>query len=352
MTTWYIQESGGDFTSLDAAFDSGSTAGADVFEIAGSWTANDTTAVSWSKAVTVNVTGSSKNTNGYPGRENGSYRLVNASGHMFTVTADVVINDMDMMSASTGESDEIFRVNSGGHDVTCRRCLIGFEANIAEQDLVYNDSGPNTITFESCIFYNVGRSIIDAWTPPAASTYNFNGCSSWNIGANGARSDGCWVGTHNGYGDTINAFNNLITGEDTYVFGDDGAGDTVVNADYNLVNWNSGDLSNNGITENLTGNTFEVPFVEGNPAAGQVGFIETGTSPYDLRLYDDADNLAIDYHSVETGPDSGLTIANDILGTVRGASEDHDVGAFEIAEIPVTGISIPIVMNLYRQFRR
>ena len=317
----------GDYASLNAAIVP--CTGGEVITISETWAGDDTTSVVWDQAVTVNVTGSAKNTQGYPDQAN-TYRHTESSGHAFTVTAAVVINDMDIMSNSTGVSDEIFHL-SGVHSITCRRCHIGFSGNTDQQDLIYHDTDGGSLTwdFESCMFYDVGRSIIDQNGSSSTITVNFNGCSSLNIGANGGRNGGTWFGEIGGGTSVVNVFNCLITGAGGEAFHFDGT--STFNADYNITSYSSGSFAVYQDTDNQsTGNTYGVTFVEGEPTDVQVGLIETGTSPYDQRLYDHANNIAIDAHSVETGPDSGLAIANDIIGTVRGASEDHDIGAFEI----------------------
>jgi len=48
-------------------------------------------------------------------------------------------------------------------------------------------------------------------------------------------------------------------------------------------------------------------------AGNKVGLLDITTSPYDQRLTDHANNDAIDVHSVETGPNSGLVLPDDII---------------------------------------
>ena len=337
---------GGDFASLNAAV----AEGAGAITISGDWAGDDTTDVTWDSACTVRISGDSLNKVGKPGRAAGSYRLVKPNAgadHVFTVSADVDIWDMDIMSDSEGASDEIFRVGTNEVDITCKRCHIGFSGNVNHQDVVYYEGDNDTVefTFESCMFYDIGRSIIDCYIATGNTiTVNFNSCSSFNIGIDGAREDGCWYGAYNSGAAstvTVNAFNCLIEYDtlSEVAFASNANDGGTLNVDYCISKGDNGtgdaagDLAGNWDTVNQgNGNEYSKTWVEGDPGAGQVGLIDITGSPYDQRLFDDAaQNLAQDNHSVETGPDSGLSIPNDIVGTVRGASEDHDVGAFEIA---------------------
>lgn len=63
-------------------------------------------------------------------------------------------------------------------------------------------------------------------------------------------------------------------------------------------------------------------FVTGVPASGQVGFADKGALNY--ALYDDANNLAIDFATNEA------TLTEDILGAPRPARGGHDAGPFEL----------------------
>ena len=70
-----------------------------------------------------------------------------------------------------------------------------------------------------------------------------------------------------------------------------------------------------------TNNTYSTTFVSGNPSSGQVGF--TDTSTFDYSLYDDADNIAIDYVDA-------VMPSDDIAGLSRPQGSLYDAGAFEL----------------------
>lgn len=341
MGNWTVDGSGS-YASLNAAI--AVCTGNEAVNTANSWSADDTTAVTLDTDVVITVTSTAKNAVGKPGRSGGSHRLVNSSGHTFTVTCDDVdISDMDIMSDSTGVSDEIFRMSDTNTNRTfvCKRSHIGFSGNTDQQDIIYYDDDTQTIsiTFERCMFFDVGRSIIDFYNSNnTTGTLNFNGCSSVNIGANGGREAGAWVGwgTSSGNGTvTLNTFNNLIYWDDTnteYAFAF-ASGDTVtVNADHDTFCDDATDDYKNVDTENTTGLRYSYTWTDAaDPGTGdKIGLRDITTSPYDQRLTDHSNNDAIDVHSVETGANSGLTLGNDIINTAIGASEDHDIGAFEI----------------------
>jgi hypothetical protein len=358
-------EGAGDYASLNAAIADASDG--NTITISGSWSGDDTTDVSMNTTVTVNVTGTSQNNNGYPGRASGSYRLVKADAgadHVFTFSGDksITINDMDIMSDSTGVSDEIFSVGDNDSDITCTRCHIGFSGNTDQQDIVYftDDSVTVTWTFTSCMFYDVGRSIIDIYDVSGSTiTVNFNSCSSFNIGANNSRNLGAWVGV-DALGGTptivVNAFNCLIEYDigSEIAFAVDSGPTATLNADYCISRGSSGSgkFYNAFDTVNVgNGNLYDYTWTaDADPGSGdKVGLRDITTSPYDQRLTDHANNDAIDVHSVETGPDSGLALPSDILGTARGAAESHDIGAFEVAA--AGGITLPLYAYYYNKKR-
>ena len=334
----------GDYASLNAAIEP--CTGGEVITISETWSGDDTTSIVWDQVVTVNVTGAAKNTQGYPDQAN-TYRHTEPAGHAFTVTAAVVINDMDIMSNSTGVSDEIFRVGDSESDVTLKRCHIGFlNGNTDQQDIVYFDGTSKTVTFdfESCMFYDVGRSIVDLFDPTSSTiTVNFNSCSAINIAANGGRGDGSWVGLGDStvsYTVTVNFYNNLLLGSETYIVGMAAITSPTlnVNADCNITNETSDNLSGQytdseslGSGGEVNGFSYDFSVENSDPGAGSyVVYIENGTSPYDLRLYDHANNDAKGFHTDAAGSNSGLSIptGGDIIGTAY--ASPYCVGAFQI----------------------
>ena len=169
-----------DYGSLNAAV-ADSTA-ADTIEIQGTWSADDTTGVTWNVAVIVTADSSAKQIGRPWASGDTHYRLRPTSGHVFTVTADVDLTNIDVQSESSGVSDEIFRA-AANYNATITNCMLGFTGNVDQQDVWYiEDNGTKTVTFEQCFFYDVGRSIIDQTAGSSGTfTVNFNSCGSYNI---------------------------------------------------------------------------------------------------------------------------------------------------------------------------
>jgi hypothetical protein len=346
LATYTIKPSGGDYTTINAFIDHVDTNPGDTGEISGTWSGDDTTNVTWDKAVLIRNTGS-KNTNGYPGRVSGSYRLVTAAaaGHMFNVTADVDIHDVDMMSDSTGASDEIFHMGGTLRNLTAKRCHIGFSGTTDQQDGVYTDYGETgTVTFDfsGCMFFDIGRSIVDIYDSDATVTINFEGCSAFRCGDQGGRQWGVWVGSldlGNSPTININAFNCLLHADvdgssENCIFGVNAGVAATLNVDDCITNFASGsgltaDFYNNMDTVNIGGTGYSYTWTDAAPGVGDyVAINEDDTSPYQQTLQDHANNDAQDYHSNATGTNSGLSHGTDILGTTR--TSDYCVGAHEI----------------------
>jgi len=298
MAKVYVTEAAdANYESLAEAIDASEAE----IEISGVWTDVDNDGLANGESLSVDATtvitvaAAALNTNGYPGRAGNAYQLSHdaGSGHVFTMGGayDLTISDMDIVSNSTNNSDEIFRVGTNESDITCNRCHLGFSGAQAEQDILYFEGDSDTVAFSftSCMFYDVGRSIVDAYDAQGCTaTINFNSCSGWNIGAVNGREDGVWVGWHNaGSGGTVivNVFNSLVHGNIGEVgFSLASADTTTLNMDYCITNYDAdigavgGNIGKNIDTVNQgNGNTYSVGFVEGDPAATQVGLIETGT---------------------------------------------------------------------------
>jgi len=323
----------------------------DIISIEGTWDDDDTTAVTILSNATITTDSSSKNP-GYPHEGTGTwYRHRSASGHSITLGADksITMTGVDIQNKSSGDSDEVFRIGDYTGDVTLTNCLLGFHAEVDEQDILYyTDDGGQTISFSfiNCMFYDAGRSVIDFYAAvDCTATINFNSCSSYNIGGQGGRENGSWVGEDgntSGSTITVNVFSCLIECQDTYAFSF-GAAVGHVNCDDSITNVTSANLSNGENTEDAgVDNTFGATFTDGTGSSAVI-YNETDPDSIDLRLTDHANNLAIDFHDEETGTYSGLSIpATDIIGTTKGAAgADYDCGAFEIEAAGPTGRPLP-----------
>jgi hypothetical protein len=346
LASYTIKPSDGDFSSIAGFLSDPSTINGDDADISGSWSGDDTSAITWDHSVSITNSGS-KNENGYPGRSGGSYRLVIASGHVFDITADLDIRDLDIMSNSTGVSDEIFHMGGTLRNLTAKRCHIGFSGTTDQQDGVYTDSGyTGTVTFlfSGCMFFDIGRSIVDIVDSDATITINFEGCSAFRCGDQGGREYGVWVGALD-VGSTptvnINAFNCLLHADvdgssENCIFGVNSGVAATLNVDDCITNFASGsgytaDFYYNMDTVNIGGTGYSYTWTDAAPGVGDyVAINEDDTSPYQQTLQDHANNDAKEYHSNASGSNSGLSHGTDIVGTTRTSS--YCCGAHEIGE--------------------
>jgi len=324
-----------DYGSLNAAV-ADSTA-ADTIEIQGTWSADDTTGVTWDVAVIVTADSSAKQI-GRPFQSGDThYRLRPTSGHVFTVTADVDLTNIDVQSESSGVSDELFRA-AANYNATFTNCMLGFTGNVDQQDVWYCEAtGTKTLNFIQCFFYDVGRSIVDQWNGGEGGTFtiNFNSCGSYNIGANGAREDGSWGGfATTASGDTIdvNAHNCLMHHSDVNVFAASSSNPTInVDGHYCLISTASGSLALFTDTEVDTGSGYS--YVWGTTTAGGLEVLLTNltSGTYNPALVDDTtNNDAQTFHTTVTS--AGLTIPTlDIIGQERDkAAPSFDVGPYAL----------------------
>ncbi len=331
-----IKQSGGDYTSINAFITNVATGGGDTGTISGTWSVDDTASVTWDTAVIIVATGSSKQI-GRPFQSGDThYRHREGAGHAFTVTADVDIKDVDIQSDSTGVSDELFR-SAGAASITLINCQLGFTGNTDQQDVVYTeDNTTKTYFFEQCFFYDVGRSVVDAASGAEVGTLtiNFNSCGSFNIGANGARNDGCWYGrasasTNNTV--NINTHTCLINVSDSRIFASNGTNGTFASDfAFSILNIAASAAVTNFDT-NDQNDLIELATWLTSTASGDPEVIMTNitSTTYNPALVDDnTNNDAQSGHGTLT--DAGLTVPTlDILGQTRNTTGDAntlDVG--------------------------
>lgn len=336
-----VREDGtGDFTSLEAAVEAGSTVDGDVIEISGTWSAREDSRIAVADNLTIRAVGESK----HPGRPwqigdtHYQHRSTsNTSGHhSFTITnsATVLFEDMDIQHAGTGVSNEIFR-NNAYNTFIARRCILGFETRTDQQDIYYNEYLA-LVTFECCHFYNAYRAVVDLYGPDNNSIVNINSCTGYNIGFGSAyNSRNGLVGVYGPASVTVNVFNtlchtnalsgSLITASDLT---------TAINLDHVVTNDNS--LSNVALNTD-TNNVINATITDSVAASAYI-VTNLNTGSFDFRLIDHANNLAQDNHTNDTG--LGLSIpATDLIGTARPQNSNYDLGAFEISAVVTVTIT-------------
>ena len=326
-----------DYSTLNAAVAAATTG--QTIEIQGTWDSDDTTSVAWDVDAIVTADADAKQQgrpyNASTDATGGPYRHREGSGHAFTVTndADVTITGINIQSDSGNTSDELFR-SAGAAGCVITNCQLGFTGNTTEQDVWYTESeSTRTLDFIQCFFYDVGRSVVDFISPSnntATLTINFNSCGSFNIGADGARSDGCIVGI-----DTLQANNTiairshncLFDVDDFYLFSaSDTTGAWTVHCNYSILSIEVAAIANNKDSEDVVGSVGGYTWTTTPSTGDQVGLTNITSGTYDPALVDDADNDAQTFHATVT--DAGLTIPDlDILGQTRDkATPSFDCG--------------------------
>ena len=338
------EDGGGDYTTLEAAVENASTVDGDVITITETWNATtgaENTQIAVADALTIQATGASKHVGRPWASGETTFRHRNSSaGHSFTITdtGSVTFIGLDIQNASTGVSDEVFR-NNVSNTFLAQDCVLGFASRTDQQDLYYNEAVINA-TFESCHFYNVYRGVVDAQASDAGSVVNINSCTGYNIGyssSNTSRSGLVGISSSSA-SITVNVFNTIIhinTGT-AITTGDTGI--STVNIHTTITNQAS--LANDTLDID-TSNTVSAT-INDTDSSGNYILIDTTTSPYDLRLFDNAtNNAAQDFSTNATG--TGLTgpptiPSTDIVGTSRPQNTNYDIGAFEVAFASTTSV--------------
>lgn len=367
MPTYTVRQSGGDYSTLAAAL-AGVSSG-DTISIEGSWTADDTSAVTINKDITIQVTGDSQHP-GYWDETQNHYRLVVSSGsHCLTLNGaySATLDGLAVEQATTSDnSAECFRCVPGTSDaVTIKNCLIWSSqaagASTANQDGVYlgYHTSIGTVTFENCIIIGAKRGGIEMQnnynTSGNSGTVNVNSCTLWNNGRYSGTGDGDTgggvafgtAGSGNNSNFTVNVHNTISIENVTTSAHDDyrDSATSVFRATWNISYSVDSDNSIAGVDGSGSGNLASRTATDNtSPGAGDwIIFEDVTSSPYDLRLVDNAENDAQDAHAVATA--ESLTIpGTDIVGTSRPQNTNYDIGAFEISSGAPPSVVIPIIM--------
>ena len=206
-------------------------------------------------------------------------------------------------------------------NMTFRRCLVDTyndnRAVCAHELSVASNTYSFTTRFENCVFRRTssgaGRIMNSNLTGSGDRTIEFVGCTVYesqiNILRNGSgavnlTATGC-------------LFKPYSTNAEYQTSGSSGT--LSATSSYCITSRTS--AQHTSIFGTTSNNTYSVSFVTGNPASGQVGFTDISTG--DFSLYDDADNIAIDYVDA-------VMPADDIAGVSRPQGTLYDAGAFEL----------------------
>lgn len=334
MAAISVRESGGDYTTLEAAVENASTVDGDVITISGTWSSREDTRIAVADALTIQATGDSKHYGRawQTGDTHYQHRSTsNTSGdHSFTITdtGSIVFDGLDIQHAGTGVSNEIFR-NNVSNTLLVKNSVLGFNSRTDQQDIYYNEQVAN-VTFENCMFYNAYRAVVDLYNHANGSVVNINSCISYDCGNTDIVSSRSGiVGIFGTNTCTVNLFNCIF---------DLNAG-LVVNSTDNNTSVNAHTVITNVVNilsvtyTTFTTNTNNVTSATITDSTASTAYIlrDTTTSPYDLRLTDHANNTAQDNHTNGTGTGTGLSVPSvDIIGTSRPQNTNYDIGAFEI----------------------
>jgi hypothetical protein len=375
MTTWTVQPSGGDYTTLASALSNASTVASDIIEISGDWTSTTDTASGTAADANLIIRTKVSDQARHAGVDNAgtNYELAVTDGATaaIEVTASgVTIDGLLVLQNATGTSDECIRMSNTGGTLTVVNTIVRAANNSSDQDGVYAGTINCTINCENVCAIGFGRAGFQAQNSGGAAkthTWNLISCTAWNCGRFSGEADGGGINSQSKASSSVNNLNlhNCAFLSNTSASSDDYNLSALSNSGTN--NWNidnciSSDQSIDSGTGGGGRDSAPVNAMEGyvigesdtSDAQGDMLVNDITTAPYDLRLVDSANNDAQDAHTAATG--AGLTIGDyttgDVAGTTRPQNTSHDVGFFEVVAGGVsstTNVSAPQVLTLVPQ---
>lgn len=339
-----IAPSGGDFTSSQGFLGDAGTGTGDTGTISGDWSGGyDTTNCTVADTNITLVTSGSSVITDWEDTTGSNYRLVctTSSDHCIQIdSTGCTLDGLIIVQDSTGSSDECVRMAASGGTCTVINSILRCDNSSSDQDGLYAGNIGCTVQCENVGAIGGGRCgfNMQPFSGTVTQTWNLISCTAFNNGQDDTAGDGGLGLTTNNSAATINAnAHNMISVNNSGTNAEDFArSSSSPTQTWNLDNCICSDTQS--ITDRDSGavNAHEnITVVEGNPASGQLGLIETGTIPYDLRLFDDTtDNVAQDDHANATG--AGLTIGDyagavDFLGTSRPQNTNYDIGMHEVS---------------------
>jgi hypothetical protein len=337
MATITVKQTGGDYSSLNAALAAANTG--DLISIEGAWTADDTsTCTVADNNLTIQVT-DYPHPGHYEPSKSFHHRLKTATtAHSIQVNGTgVTFDGLVIYQNGSGTSAEGFRINNSG-TTTIKNCLILCGGNAADQDGIYSYHALTpTVTVENTQISGFTRCGIHyqhyAPQTPGTVTFNVNSCSIFDNDIAGVGLFMWNSATYHAL--TANIHNSLIMGNTR----DYGQWDYYT--EYNrITNWtvNTSYTIDSDNSSGATGVTVGAGCLASrtltdtrSPSTGNWVIVEDKTTfPYDLRLVDHAsENDAKDAHTTATA--HGLTIpSTDICGSSRPQNTSYDIGMYEL----------------------
>ncbi len=336
MTTWTVQPSGGDYTSLSAALSNGSTLDNDTIEISGDWTSTTDTTASTVADIGITIQTKAGDQARHAGFDNGgtNYELVNsANDHVIQVNqSGCTIDGLIIKQASTTDSNEGIRIESSGTH-TIRNCIVWSDVARNQQDAIFTSAAP-TLNIENCFCFGFGRSAVQKQQVGAVATININSCGFFSCGSVASAGQEGGIVHDNGTGTVYNIHN-------TWVIDCDAIGSDYI--ELNTVTWNisfsiDSDNSIATVRDTGSGNLASRAINESTLGGDEIIVVDKTSLPYDLRLVNDAtNNDAQDAHTTDTV--HGITIpSTDIRAETRPQNTSHDIGPFEITVVVIIGL--------------
>lgn len=332
------QNGTGDYTTLNAALADPGFASGDTITVAGTWTIADTTRCtipSTGGIVTITADTDAANdgfvelqggTGGSPTAA-GHYRLECSGGHVITASGQAIIEGIVIRQTGTGTSDEGVRCSAS---VTINRCIVYTGNTTDDQDGVYLSTSV-TVTLNNTIVYGWSRAgaHLQNASGSITATLNIDSCFFWSNGASGNPTSGRAVGGIGCFSNqssalAVNVTNSIAIGNDANASGADFS--EVMDGTTSTWTVNTcidGDNSIASVLDSGSGNLASRTLVETGSGANQVVVQDITSSPYDLRLVDDATN-----NDAQNAGATTLTV--DIAGTSRPQGSQDDIGPFEI----------------------
>lgn len=343
-----VQQSGGDFTTFNAALQDVGTVNGDTITIQGPWTIDDTAAatVSDDNITGQIVAGNESYHKGFYDESKDHYRQVVSDGnHCITVdNPGFTLDGVPVVQGSAGTSDEGIRIAVSSTTTTFKRCIIFSLSDTSDQDGIFAGNLTTDVDIETCIIYRWGRAGIHSQVVFGGETQNWaiNSCSIFDcttfIGA--AEDDGGGISML-----ATDDANTEINCDvfNSFVFNGNVEGSS---ADYNSLGstasltWGisfSIDSDNSIATEDGggVGNLANRAIRTSTAGGDEVLVVNLTDGTQNLLLVDDAvNNDAQDAHSATSA--EGLTLPIlDIEDDVRNrAAEQIDIGADSVPDVP------------------
>lgn len=360
MPTYTVKQSGGDFSSLNAALSDVGTVNGDTISIQGPWTSDDVTAATViDTGITITADSESRH-NGYYDTSENHYRLVvgsrsNAAALQFDSSSGGIVDGIAVKSTSTDTSDECIRNNTATR-CTIKNCVVWeAAASGTDQDGIYarafsaTDQGVNDSTdIINCKIYGANRGGINTQTSSASAVTHLNilSCTVWNCSAVGGFGGGVDAGgivasTQTSDNTTyVNVFNSISVSNTAGGFAAADFRQNDSRAIWSISSCISSDASITNVIDNGSNNQENTPARTATAGGAEVLFENLTEATADLRLIDDATNndgqqfqSLDDAHGMSIGgvPQT-LHEPTDILGNTRAAvSSNWDCGAHAIS---------------------